>query len=600
MPIQDNDFPKILKTKYDSVCSKLDSDGWEETLIHFKKTTKEELENLKNIDGVSDEVQKSNKTIKKEIFEKIKDKDIKYQWESTYILEYFKSVKKAIMNKLEYSQQKILIRASDRLYRVYQDSLSYDIVDGTFELLAELQGQKLIECWLKFLEFCDDRKYYNFAIFDYKEKNLRKEIKSIKFFLRESQVPQHRVNENSLSNGLKIYWIKDPANDEKTICKIDNGDGENKLQITNFKDYLRLNNVETLLGWKFQLSDFIGRSQELKQLNDWLDIKIPISIQLIYGDAGVGKTRLAFHFAKEAKDLGWEAGKGDDLAGDWCISHEGILLIIDYPEEQQFKVKQFVKALNYMSEIKPKIRILILSRGRDFLEELTIEAPGFINQPLIYLSGLKAKEEQMDLLQVTWDSLRVLHRESTKHQTTSENNKKDLPIDESAFNFWLKQNHKNSSPLFIIALAVYLFEKNEKEIINLQDLQGERTIRALTKREKRRILNEIEDIKNDKNTNKEFKDLEPERVLLIRAMATITNGLDCNAICLLIDKLKPYKLLYQPPEVKHLIKLSIWKGDHLPALKPDILASDFLDYCLKKWAINQGSLWTQTTASLKE
>ncbi|MEN8129332.1 MAG: tetratricopeptide repeat protein [Pseudomonadota bacterium] len=374
---------------------------------------------------------------------------------------------------------------------------------------------------------------------------------------------------------------------ENDILKIEEKPGEKYLRILNQSDNLSLDNVATLLEWQYHLTPFMGREREIAQLQRWLDSPPDRSIQLIYGEGGVGKTRLAFHFAEEILEQGWQAGQTDlDIVGDWYVGRMGLLIIIDYPEHREHFVTQLVRAVKNMPEMRKKVRVLLLSRNRDYLQTLTTEAPGLVNTP-IHLLGLRTKDEQWNLMNAAWDRLQDLKIHLT-HQKSSEIQKSPLPIEKTTLTAWLKQQSLQSTPLMIIALAVYFLEQGDQVKDPLMGLKDQDVIRHLSKREERRIRNEVEQFRKTHDINNDF---EPECVLLIKAMAAITDGLDDRAIRLLNSELKPQQLDYPPQKVKHLKKLSLWLNKQLPALKPDILAADFLSYCLERWAENQESEW---------
>ncbi len=54
--------------------------------------------------------------------------------------------------------------------------------------------------------------------------------------------------------------------------------------------------------------ELVGREVELDSLRSWLKSEPPISVQVLTGESGLGKTRLALELAEEAATSGWRAG----------------------------------------------------------------------------------------------------------------------------------------------------------------------------------------------------------------------------------------------------------------------------------------------------
>lgn len=52
----------------------------------------------------------------------------------------------------------------------------------------------------------------------------------------------------------------------------------------------------------------VGREEDLRRLEGWLEDAAPISVHAIVGGAGTGKTRLALELCRRAEDRGWRAG----------------------------------------------------------------------------------------------------------------------------------------------------------------------------------------------------------------------------------------------------------------------------------------------------
>ncbi len=54
--------------------------------------------------------------------------------------------------------------------------------------------------------------------------------------------------------------------------------------------------------------DLLGRERNLDGLQDWLDRETPISVRVMIGPAGAGKTRLALELCEQAAKADWQAG----------------------------------------------------------------------------------------------------------------------------------------------------------------------------------------------------------------------------------------------------------------------------------------------------
>jgi hypothetical protein len=98
-----------------------------------------------------------------------------------------------------------------------------------------------------------------------------------------------------------------------------------------------------LLEARYGVIDFVGREHEIETLLWWRDeeAESAISAFLVHGEGGMGKTRLASHFAQISQDAGWAvwravhdpaaslAGLPPTLRGQ---PGRNALLIIDYAE----------------------------------------------------------------------------------------------------------------------------------------------------------------------------------------------------------------------------------------------------------------------------
>ena len=364
--------------------------------------------------------------------EKAKDKfgegktHLSTKWELYHLIEFAKPIYEIVGIELDKALEK---RGIVRGFEWVRNAGSQRGIDPVrkarpiFEALADAQEISLLECFRDFLVFCrgdDEEEYRPLAAFDYERSVLIEAIEDIENHVNEATkekaveeifsgtfentpTDKHHANpqvcpEKESPSGLRIQWVDNDAG-RKVICKIDEVAGGKELRRPSDRDNLSLDSVSGLLDWQHHLTSFVGRAQELKKLRRCLHLPSKKSIQLIYGEGGAGKTRLAFHFAQEVSDKpGWEAGRPDEeIEGTWRMGNKGTLLILDYPEERADRVAQFARGLRKMPDIGPKLRVLLLSRNRDFVKRLIDPARPFeTNQPL-HLSRLENEDDQWDL-----------------------------------------------------------------------------------------------------------------------------------------------------------------------------------------------------------
>ncbi len=136
------------------------------------------------------------------------------------------------------------------------------------------------------------------------------------------------------------------------------------------------------LQWKYSMAPTLqGRDAELQSILDWADDgNNTISVRLLSGGGGSGKTRLAAEAAKHLRDRGWVAGfvpRNAKAGQAFETSLRKFLLIFDYPEERMDVVKDLFDSICDISDslVDFPIRILLVSRREwadwaDLLREL--------------------------------------------------------------------------------------------------------------------------------------------------------------------------------------------------------------------------------------
>ena len=154
-----------------------------------------------------------------------------------------------------------------------------------------------------------------------------------------------------------------------------------------------------LLNPAYQFTPLIGRELELNELRRFRDSTERFSWFVLVGQGGVGKTRLALHFAKESAHQGWYAGfiARGPLAR--FVRHPGFdhwepmcdtLIIVDYAATKTESLMDLIEhcaRLNVAGKDSPedpdprwRVRILLLERHgevtKDWLEHLLSAAEG--------------------------------------------------------------------------------------------------------------------------------------------------------------------------------------------------------------------------------
>ncbi|MFG1957291.1 hypothetical protein [Nonomuraea sp. NPDC049028] len=109
---------------------------------------------------------------------------------------------------------------------------------------------------------------------------------------------------------------------------------------------------------------FLGRREELATLRAWADDPAPLSIAVLTGRGGTGKTRLAGELCTELAEVGWDAGF---LTTPYpCATRLDVLrptlLAVDHPEPWAAAIGEVIGHLTGR-RLRHRVRILLLTRG---------------------------------------------------------------------------------------------------------------------------------------------------------------------------------------------------------------------------------------------
>lgn len=105
--------------------------------------------------------------------------------------------------------------------------------------------------------------------------------------------------------------------DSPAFCQTQGLDGPPRLELARYKGVLRRIHGDFRLGGANEVGlirpsaraiPLIGREKERESFRGWRGAQSPISVRVLTGGAGLGKTRLAMELVEEAAEEGWHAG----------------------------------------------------------------------------------------------------------------------------------------------------------------------------------------------------------------------------------------------------------------------------------------------------
>ena len=119
----------------------------------------------------------------------------------------------------------------------------------------------------------------------------------------------------------------------------------------------------------------VGREEEQASLLAWLTSRARLSVRVLTGQGGSGKTRLALDLCDNLPSDEWQGGfvDGDDLTGicndaamlDWAW-RQPTLVVVDYAATYGKTVHRWLgKLVDHAKEESPALRILLLERQTD-------------------------------------------------------------------------------------------------------------------------------------------------------------------------------------------------------------------------------------------
>ncbi|MCK9194635.1 MAG: tetratricopeptide repeat protein [Nevskia sp.] len=308
------------------------------------------------------------------------------------------------------------------------------------------------------------------------------------------------------------------------------------------------------LHWQSRIPRTLyGRDEELADLRRWAEGPGQARVRIVYGEGGVGKTRLAFEFAEILKTEGWEAGQIADPSAPlvFPLAEKGVLLIIDYPEQYPAPVENLLKLIHRGKFGAGRLRVLLLCRNVEAMRAKVDECAPGVQTPALPLPPLPAEDLAWAVFEDGQKAIAVLRDVAVP-----------APLPRAAFNGWLVQDYAHAQPLIILAYALNLLdEPTATALVHAEILQ------RLGQREQSRLRKEAEKHR-----------LQADAVLLLKALAAITGALDADAIDALAEL--PLPRGFDWPTVPALRQSPLWQNGGVPELQPDLIASVFLHQVL--------------------
>ncbi|MFI9839348.1 tetratricopeptide repeat protein [Nonomuraea sp. NPDC051941] len=144
----------------------------------------------------------------------------------------------------------------------------------------------------------------------------------------------------------------------------------------------------TLLMARHAVVPFLGRDEQLADLRSWAAEPAALSIAVLTGRSGTGKTRLAGELCAELAEAGWDTGflpldsAGGPLAGRALEALRPTLLVVDHPDPSPPLVGELVRRLAKHGR-NPRVRLLLLARElgeADWWRRLDTAAGGWLRR----------------------------------------------------------------------------------------------------------------------------------------------------------------------------------------------------------------------------
>jgi tetratricopeptide (TPR) repeat protein len=320
----------------------------------------------------------------------------------------------------------------------------------------------------------------------------------------------------------------------------------------------------------------VGREAQMMELRHWMTDGKPISIRVLTGRAGTGKTRLALELCDEAVGKQWDAGFVTDRELERFMAQQNLatwgwqrptLMVIDYAASRVQQLHDwFVELADNGGDSARPLRILLLERHADPSGGWWQEAFGRggsdaqavhhllspADRPVV-LPGLAAPEERRALLTA------ILERTGSKERPPS-------PGADTHFDWQLAELSWGGEPLFLLMAGLTAARLGFGHVLALSrtDLAY-----AIAERE----LARIETIAQERGINEQF-------LSHMAAYVTLCQGLGRIAIEEAIEEEKDALKRHaagDPPDIADALHTAL-PGDNgaIHPIQPDVIGEAVL------------------------
>lgn len=147
------------------------------------------------------------------------------------------------------------------------------------------------------------------------------------------------------------------------------------LRLTDFEERTNRasdgSDAALLSAYRTDVVPLFGREHVLEDLRLWLALDRGVSVRVMTGGAGRGKTRLALELVRDAARKGWVAGfverreldrfRAQQNAAEWGWD-KPVLIVIDYAASRAHQLRDWIGELVDTPAVQPPLRLLLVER----------------------------------------------------------------------------------------------------------------------------------------------------------------------------------------------------------------------------------------------